>query len=337
MTRSARSIKEYKMKKANKSKLLYFLMVLALVLTVVIGCKETESTELAAIELVPQNANMLGNIQVNKIINDRDLIDAYDKVEKEPGQPETFEEALNTASDEIGIDWRNCTEAIIFANIAQLESEEYLAFIVEGTFDENKIIDQLEEQYDRQLATSDYKGYKLYIDEVEDLGIVFLSDKMLILGSTKAVKDAIDVSKGDRKKIGGTILDTYNRLGDVLIKFAFEFPEEVKQVFTQEQMSTEIPLPLESFSDMDMLGFALDKEGETISIEMRPHFLSLDSIQDVENTLSGLIMLVKGTSEDSEVKNLLDKIDVSINDSWLIITFEITLSEIEQLSETFRP
>ena len=325
------------MKKANKSKLLYCLMVLVLVLTVIIGCKETESTELAAIELVPQNANMLGNIQVNKIITDHDLKDAYDKVEKEPGQPETFEEVLNTASDEIGIDWRNCTEAIIFANTALLESEEYLAFIVEGTFDEDKIIDQLEDQYDRQLATSDYKGYKLYINEVEDLGIVFLSDEMLVLGSTKAVKDAIDVSKGARKKIGGTILDTYNQLGDVLVKLAFELPEQAKQVFTQEQMSTEIPLPLESFSDIDTLGFALDKEGETISIEIRPHFLSSDSIEDIENTLSGLIMLAKGMSEDLEVKNLLDKIDVSISDSWLIITFKITLPEIEQLSETFRP
>jgi len=160
---------------------------------------------------------------------------------------------------------------------------------------------------------------------------------MLLLGTTKAVKDAIDVSKGDRQPVGGIILDTYNRLGDALIKLAIELPKEVRETLTEEPILGEIPISLEPFADIDILGFALNKEAETITIRINPHFLSTDSAQDAKDTLSGAISLFKGMSTDQQMKELLGKIEVDITDSWININFEITLHEIEELTETFQP
>jgi len=315
-------------------KLFPWLLVLVLMLAIVVGCG---TPGLTAIELVPQDANLIANIQLSKIINDQDLRDAYDEAEKEAGQPQTVEEVLDELVEETGIDLRDFYQAVIFADITTLEQADYLGIIVEGTFNETQFIDNIEQEAGEELTTSDYKGYKLYTDEGEEFGITFLSDRMLLIGTMEAVKDVIDVSKGDREQVSGIILDTYNRLGDVLIKFAFELPEEAREALTEELVPGEIPISLDPFADIDIVGFALNKEAETITIQIKPHFLSTDSAEDARDTLSDTISLFKSMLQVPEIKELLGKIEVTVTDSWMTIAFEITLSEIEQLTETFQP
>jgi len=303
----------------------------------VVGCGASKT----AIELVPQDANLIAVIQVSKIINDRDLRDAYDETEKDSGQPQTIEEALDELVEEVGVDLRDCQQAVIFADTTGLAQVGYLGVIIEGSFDEEQFIDNIEEKTGEELTTSDYKGHKLYAVAVEgeEFGIAFLSDTMLLLGTPEAVKDAIDVSKGDKKKISGTILDAYNRLGDALIKFAFEVPEEAREALTEGLVPGgipgEIPISLDSFEDIDILGFAISKEADTLTVQITPHFLNTDSAQDAKDTLSGAISLFKGTLQVPEMKELLGKIEVTVADSWVTVALEITVSEIEKLMETF--
>ncbi len=317
----------------HTQKLFYWLLVLVLILPVAAGC---EASELNAIDLVPQGANLIAEIQVSKIVDDQDFRDAYDKADKEPGQPQTIEGALDELVEESGIDLRDVSQAVIFADVTTMEQADYLGGIFVGTFDEKQFIDNMEEEAGEEFTTSDYKGYKLYIDEEGESGIAFLSDKMLLLGTTEAVKDAIDVSKGDRERVDGILLDTYNRLGDALIKFACEFPREARRALTEGLVPGDSPISLEPFADIDILGFALNKEAGTIITQIDSHFLSTDSAQDAKDTLSGAISLFKGTAQVPEMKELLSKIEVTLNDSWVTIAFEITLSELERLTETFR-
>jgi len=316
-------------------KLFSWLMVLVFMSAMVAGCGAPGLT-LTAIELVPQDANLVASIQISEIINDRDLSDAYAEFEKGPEQPQTLEEALDELVGETGIDLRDFSEVVIFADITTIEQAEYLGVIIEGSFNETQFIGNIEREAGEELATSDYKGYRLYADEGEEFGIAFLTDRVLLIGTMEAVKDAIDVSKGDREQIGGTILSSYNRLGDALVKIAFEVPEEAREALTEELVPGEIPISLGSFADIDIVGFALNKEAETITIQITPHFLSTDSAQDAKDTLSGAIILFRGMLEVPEIKDLLGKIEVSAADSWVTIALEITISEIEQLTEALQ-
>ncbi len=106
-------------------KLFSWLLVLVFISVIVVGC-ETPGPGLTAIELVPQDANLIASIQISEIISDQDLRDAYDEFEKEPGQPQTIEEALDELVGEIGIDLRDFSEAVIFADITTIEQADYL-------------------------------------------------------------------------------------------------------------------------------------------------------------------------------------------------------------------
>jgi hypothetical protein len=322
----------------SSKKLFAWFLGLVLVLAAVAGCQASEpEPELIAIELVPEGANLIANIQMSQIIDDRELRGAYDRTEKEPEQPRTAEEALNQFVEETGLDLRDFSEVIMFADVATLEQADYLGFIVEGTFDEQQFIDSLEKEAGEEFTTSNYKDYKLYVDKAGESGVAFLSDRMLLLGTSKAVKDAIDVSKGVRNQVSGTILDTYNQLGDALIKFAVELPEEAREALTEEPVPGDVPISLESFADIDILGLALNKEADTVTIQIKTHFLSTDSAEDTGDMLSGALILFRGTLQDPEIKELLGKIEVTVTDTWVTIAFEITLSDMEQLAETFQP
>ncbi len=71
------------------SKISLCLLVCILVLGVAVGC--AAPAEKTAIELVPTQANLIANIQVNTILNDQDFRAAYDTATKEPEQPQTVE------------------------------------------------------------------------------------------------------------------------------------------------------------------------------------------------------------------------------------------------------
>ncbi|UCH42802.1 MAG: hypothetical protein JSW16_08345 [Dehalococcoidales bacterium] len=310
-------------------------LVLAVVSIVAPGCSEPEF-DLTPIELVPQRASMIAGVQVSQIIEDPDLKETFAGIEKDPDQPQTFDEAIQQMVEETGLDLRDISRILVFGDITSLEQTDYVGLIAEGDFDEEQMIGDIEDQTGEKFTTGEYKGYTLYQEGFEEYSIVFLSEKMLISGTTEAIEDAIDVSKGIRDKASGTLIDTYNQLGNPLVKAVIELPEEAWSALDEEPAMGDFPLSMEAFSDIDILGLSFDKEGEIISIEITPHFLSTDSAQDARNTLSGAISIFRGTLDVPELKDLLGKIEVRLDDSWLTIVFEITQSEIEQLMETFQ-
>ena len=315
-------------------KLFPWLLIAALILAGTTGCK---ADELTAIKLVPQGANLIASIELSQVINDQAFRDAYNKAEKEPGQPQTFEEALDEVAKKTGIDLRDSSRGVVFADIATLEQAGYIAVIVEGNFNEPQFIGSIEQNTGEKFTTTNYRGYKLYTDEEKEFVIAFLSDSMLLLGTTKAVKDSIDVSTDDRKQVSGEISDAYNQLDDALIKFALKTPEKAREVFTEESTLGEMPISLEPFVDIGILGFALSKKAETITIQIDSYFLSADSAQDTKDIINGAISLFKGTLEVTELKELLGKIEVSLIDSQMTIALEVTLPELERLAGIFRP
>lgn len=307
---------------------------LVLVLASMVGCGVREPS---AIELIPQGANLIASIQISKIINDPDLRNAYNAMEKDPGQPRTFEEALDELIEEIGIDLGDFSQAVVFADISTMEQVDYIAVIAEGTFNEEQLIGDIQLRTGESFTTSDHRGYKIYSDERQDISIVFLSNSMLVFGTTAAVRHTIDVSEGDRKQVSGIILDTYNALGDALVKLAVELPEEARGAFLEEVIPGDIPIPSGFFADIDVFGFSLNKEVETIAIQISIHFLSADSTQDAKDALSGAISLFKGITEAPELKDILGNIEVRVTGSNVIMVFETTISELERLAETFQP
>jgi hypothetical protein len=313
-------------------KLLFPILVLVLLLAGMAGCA---STTARPIELVPQDANFVANVQLSQIINDQDFKNAYDQAKKPLDQPQTLDEALDKVVQESGIDLRDFSEGLIFGDVTNLERGDYIGVIVEGSFNEATFVGNIEARAKEKFTTSDYKGYKVYTGDNGKVALVFLSDRMLLLGSPRAVNDVIDASKGERSRLSGQVLETYDGLGAGLIKAAFKIPESARRGLG-EKPAVGLPFSLKPFADTDLVGFALSKEAEAITLRIDAHFVSTTSAQDAKDTVSGAISLLKGMSQEPEVKELLGAIQVTVSESSLSIALKTTLSQLEKLTESFQ-
>jgi len=136
------------------------------------------------------------------------------------------------------------------------------------------------------------------------------------------------------------LLNTYNGLGDALMKVAMIVPpgaiEEGLQEFAGELLG-ELPieLPLDALANMDTVGMTLDTEEQSISLNLGLCFTDSNSAEDME-VLVSLALMMAGLMPDipEEALELLENLDISVSDSCLDISLEMTMSEVESLIET---
>ncbi len=300
----------------------------AVILTGLAGCGGGGGPSFKPIELVPQDANFVADVQIARIINDKDFQDAYNKAPKSGDQPATWDQALAKFTAETGIDLHQFTDGLVFGDLSR--ASDYFCAVVEGTFDETQFIENIKAKSGTDFTTTDYKGYTLYTQEDDSASITFLGKTNLLAGTTQAVKDSIDVSKGDRNRLKGQLLDTYNGLGAGLIKAAAQIPESDRQALLNYSDQNDTGLSLKPFADTDAIGLSLEKSGSTETLRIEAHFVSSASARDAKDTITGLISLLKGMGTDQSLKDLLGKIEVAVTDSTLKITFSASMADIEK-------
>ncbi len=309
-------------------------VIISLMMTSLAGC--TGQSEPPSIQLVPEGVTLLGEIQVSRILNDQDLINAYNSWEKGPDQPQTMEDALKKAAETTGLDLLSFSRAVVFGDVNTFEKAPYVGLILEGTFVEAKLITSMEEKSSENFTRSNYKGYKTYTGGKDQrFNVAFLGNKVLLFGTTKAVQDIIDVRKGDRKAVNGVILDTYNHLGDSMCRFSFNIPDTARQSLAKQSVPGS-PVSTKAFASMDVSGLAFDKQVTNLTIEIVAHFLDAASTQDARDTLIGAVLMFKGMSTVPELKGLLGKIKVTTQDNWVTISENTTIPELEKLVDAFR-
>jgi len=324
-----------------KKVILLLLMVLLLVVSPLIGCSNSSGGVTNPIGLVPKKANVVGQVDLSKILQDKDLTGIYDKVPKDPSYPQTFEDALAKLKEEYNIDLKSFQEGVFFGDISgSTEQGNYSGVIVKGAFNKSDLITAIQSAAGMELSTIKYKDYEIYTDESEETAIAFLSDNMFVMGAMQPVKDVIDVKKGDGSALSGTLLDTYNKLGDALIKVAVAVPPGVAEGQLGQSASQYLG-DLSAFEKVESAGMTLSKNNESVALDVKLCCADSDSAQSIEQSIDGLITLVKflmAMSEDQQqnqaLDTLLNKVEVGRSDSCVNITVNATLAEIEGLIQS---
>ena len=324
-----------------KRVILLLLMVLLLVVSPLIGCSNSNGGAINPVGLVPKNANVVGHVDLSKILPDNDLTGIYDKVPKDSSYPQTFDDALAKLKEEYNIDLKNFKEGVFFGDISgSKEQGNYFGVIIEGTFNKSDLIAAIQSATGTELSTINYKDYEIHTDELQESAIAFLSDNMLVMGAMQPVKDVIDVKKGDGAALSGTVSDTYNKLGDALIKVAVAVPPNVGEGKLGESAS-QVLGDLSAFDKVKSVGMTLSKNNESVALDVKLCCADSDSAQSIEQSINGLITLVKflmAMSEDQQqnqaLDTLLNKVEVVRSDSCVNITVNATLAEIEGLIQS---
>ncbi len=320
---------------------LAILFIAVLIVSVLVGCVGGGTTP-AAIKLVPEKASMIAHVDLSQITEDEDVAALYEAMPLEPDMPQTLDEALDLAREEIGLDLRDFGEGLIFGEISEATGDmDYGGIVVKGTFTESDLSASIESAIEEEFTTISYKGHEIYTDSDEEAGLAFLGSDAFVIGLIEAVKDVIAVKEGDQSAISGKVLTVYNGLGDALVKVAMIVPpgaiEEGLQGFTGElpiELPIELPmeLPLDALADLDTVGVALTKEGQSIALNLELCFTNSESAEGAEDLINAAILFASVMPDiPEEALELLENLDVSVSDSCLDISLEMTMSEFEDL------
>jgi|WetSurMetagenome_2_1015567.scaffolds.fasta_scaffold134698_2 hypothetical protein len=322
----------------NIKKLICGVILILLLLISSVGCGTSSSRDKEPIQLVPQSANFVAQIELGKLLNDQDLINAYNQNRQGVESPETAQQGLDRFAQETGLNLKDFSQILVFGDTAKMQESDsgsnYLGFIGKGNFDDNQFIQKIESKTGKQLDSVDYNNFTLYTSRDDQYTITFVGNSTFIIGTMPAVKDTIDVQIGTQKSLSGPIIETYNSLGNALIKASFSVSAG-NQNELKQGISKEIPFSLEMFSKVDQVGFAFDKISENMSFKINMHFPDSASVQDGKDTIVGAISLFKGLIKEIDVKNLLSKVQITSSDLWLDISLTATITDLQKMADTF--
>jgi hypothetical protein len=314
------------------------LMALLLLVSPLIGCSNSGGGVANLMALVPAKANMVIQADISRILQDRDLTGMYDIFPKDVSYPQTFDDAVNELKDKYDIDIRDFQEGVLFEDVSTTgDSDDYSGAIVKGTFNKDDLIVALQSGSDMEWNTTSYKNYDIYSNENDDTVFAFVADNVLVLGTMQPVKDVIDVKIGDAQAIGGEVLDTYNKLGNALIKVAMDVPTGVTEG-DLGQSAAEFLGNVSVFEKVKTVGMTVSKNDGTVDFDVKLCCADSKSAQSVEDSINGLIGLIglfASMSEDQEqyqtLLDLLDRIEVTRSDACVNIAITATITEIEDL------
>ena len=314
------------------------LMVLLLVVSPLAGCSNSSSGASNLIALVPAKANMVGQADLSRILQDKDLTGIYDKVPKNASYPQTFNDAVNQLKDRYNIDLKSLQEVAVFADVSQSTGiGNYSGAIIKGTFNKNALIAAIQSFSGMEWSILNYKDYDIYSNETDDTAFSFMADNICVIGTMQSVKDVVDVKKGDAETLSGEVLDSYNKLGNALIKVALALPPGWVSG-NLGQSASQILGNLSAFDKVKTVGITVSKDGESVTLNLKLCSADNDSAQSVENSINDLINFLRFVMRMSEnqqqnqtIETLLNKMEVSRSDSCVNISVTATITEIEGL------
>ena len=305
---------------------------LALVLAACGGGAEV-SQQLDPERLIPQQANFIAKVQVGEILRDLDLGSFYDRAPKSSDDPQSFEELLDLALGETGVDLREFETAILFGDVSR--EDEFVGALAKDSFEQATLLAAFENYGETTLVSEDYKGHQIHVGDTDDntFALGFLSDEVLLIGTVPAVQAVIDVKVGDQPPASGKVVDSYEALGNPLFKMALVVPPEALAKLEDEMgEGSFVPIAFEAVQDLDVVTLVVDRPGADLKIEAQLRFTNPDSAAEIGNTLIGFLALAKGFTPDEQTQELLKKLEIAVERGTINIRFQAPLADLKEVA-----
>lgn len=293
--------------------------------------------------LVPQRADLIASVEIEQILNDRDFAYLYQRVATaNPSMPRTVNEALDQVKAETGINPRDFRQAVAFANTSELVQfidsqylyRAYWGVLLKGRFAEERMILAIAGLFGHGFENYKYKGAKIYnFNEGREVlfSFTFINNDLIVVGSSRAVEDTIDVISGNKQPISGIVYNLYESLPQAYFKAAFSVPPSITREIPSTQDLDGLHLTLRPLRDVNMVGCTFNKIGSTTSTEVQLHCAYTDSAQEIEGLVRDLLGLGRLVAPDPGLKKHLDNVEATNYRSVFSLKVTETIAEIEDL------
>lgn len=305
---------------------------------------EEQASDVDASTQVPGDVEIVMHVDMDIIDdeNTRTLVNSQLEKSEMDDEPQSIEEAITEIENESELQIQDADEIMVYGQnpettVGMESTDEYIGIIMHGAWSEEDFVAAFNENNDDQtFEETTYKEQTLYVADGEgefqdDMYLGVLGNGQFVAGSEDAVKDALDVEAGDASAWSGELRSKYDNTRDGYITFAMDVPQDE----LPEEDSSSTPIDTSAFSEIEYMSGVYYTSGDNMGMEMDMNVNGTESAQKLTEVTDGALSLATGFVEDEQATEALRNIEVSRDESTVSITFEDSVSNIQELIEYF--
>jgi len=287
-------------------------------------------------DLIPQRANIVGSVAVDQSLDALDMGQFFEMFSSGlPGEQDGFNKFFSIEQLEEGGIFGAVSRADIFGQMTDSDDLDYFGALLHGSFDESKLIAELEAVSGRTLVQRTYNGSNVYSpqDNPEEYDLSVLDGSTFALGTGGALNDIIDIKAEDADSASGPLITTFNGLSGGLFGLAVEVPEELVDGSDLGFLSElgDLPISLDFVSALEIVGLSGNLNGDTLDLKVTMDFSNEEAAESLGSFIGGIAALAAGFSTDSSDAGLLEDLNIDRDGPLLTITIGIPLADIPDL------
>ncbi len=278
------------------------------------------------IALLPAEAGIIGYTNIKRLHNAEFTSSLVDSIKNEITHHEEFEEFIK----ETGLDPQQDIEEVFFALNPPGEAEEPSGlFLATGNFQPKKIIDFINKKKKRSILEKEtYLDYQIYYDDDKQTGFSFVDQSMLVVGNLVRLKSVLDQIKNksaqlavDKALLAKIEKLPYNK-GSWIIVNAYVLKEQLAKKEIKQ---------LRGLASLNHINFSLDIT-DKFYFAGQGKFSDTEKAKLFEEAIKGFIATAKLTvSDDRNVIDIINEIDVEAKDTQVNIEFQISEPDAKKL------
>ena len=313
-------------------KRMYLFICFTALLFTVLACVQERSFPLASdvkkqMALLPQDAAVYGYVNFKRL-HSADFSHIFvDSVKNHMYKDKDLSEFMKVT----GLDPNKDIHEIYFAaNPTPDKKKSSFLAVASGQFDIDKIVKFIEEEDKKhKIQQSDYEGFTLFVTDEKPIAFCFKDENTLVGGSKLNVQKWLDLQgQTGQKEMNSTVLKQIEKL-----KYKKGMWLNVDALVLKENIDDEHFGHINGLKSVETLGFSLDFT-DKMMLNARGIFGDAEKSKLFEEAIKGFIATGKlSVSDDRDVIDILNSIDVKAEDKTVKVDFKLTEEEAKKILE----
>ncbi|MBC8279679.1 MAG: DUF3105 domain-containing protein [Chloroflexi bacterium] len=314
-----------------------------LLLGLAVACSSSSSDDAGGgspSKLIPQKASIIGTVATDQQLDAINMDQFFEMFSSGlPGDEKGFNKFFSIDQLKDGGLFGAVSQVDIFGDISDTDDLEYFGALLHGSFDESKLIAELEDVSGRKLTKKDYKGTNVYSpeDDPDEYDLSILNGSKFAVGTGGAINDVIDIIKGDVQPASGALVDTFNGLAGGLFGLAFNLPKDASEGLLGDAGSSglpglgDLPISMDFLSSLNVVGVGGNINGSNLDVVSTLDFTDAEAAESLEGFISGLVSLASGFITDPKAAGLLGGLEIEREVSLLTLKVSIPTADLPDL------
>lgn len=286
------------------------------------------------VEHVPSDAEFVVHVDM-AVTQDEDTLTIVDALAEDDPSVNDSDEAIEEFEDEVGLDPAELSDVTVYMtpiDDAEFgEPQEEVGIVLYADWDEDELIEAIEENEATDYEETEWDGVTVYEPEEEDFSpmyVAVLDEGEYVIGDEGAVEGAIAVANGEDDGISDDMRDAFEDLDDGYVTFVGAADDEhVPDETPVEDVDTT------PFEDISVVAGSYGTDSGEVVLEVQMHADSENSATDVADVTDGGVSMLRGLTDDDDVKDQLQNVEVEQDGDRVIVTYESDVDDIVEFIE----